>query len=55
MAFIAYTAAIAEAPTSPALFSNRSATALKLRHFNHALSDAKKAVEARVSRMVWKS
>lgn len=44
-AFIAYTAAISEEPRSPALYSNRSATALKMHQSTQALSDAKKAVE----------
>ncbi|KAF9519683.1 hypothetical protein BS47DRAFT_1324385 [Hydnum rufescens UP504] len=44
-AFISYTAAISEAPTSAVLYSNRSATAAKMGKYSQAVSDAKKSVE----------
>lgn len=46
-AFILYTAAIVEESNSPALFSNRSATAIKLRHPDQAISDAQRAIQVR--------
>lgn len=44
-AFELFSAAIAEEKRSPALFSNRSATAMKLKKFPQALSDAEKSVK----------
>ena len=44
-AFISYTAAISETPTSAVLYSNRSATAAKMGQYPQAITDAKKSVE----------
>jgi tetratricopeptide (TPR) repeat protein len=46
-AFDVFTAAISEENHSPALYSNRSATAMKMKNFDQALKDAEKAVKAR--------
>lgn len=46
-AFILYTAAIVEEPNSPTLFSNRSATAIKLKHPDQAIPDAQRAIQVR--------
>jgi len=44
-AFNVFTAAISEENQSPALYSNRSATAMKMKNFDQALKDAEKAVK----------
>ena len=44
-AFDMFTAAISEENQSPALYSNRSATAIKMKNFDQALKDAEKAVK----------
>lgn len=44
-ALIAFTAAIAEEPNSPALYANRSLVAMKLKQYGLALQDAKSAIE----------
>jgi tetratricopeptide (TPR) repeat protein len=44
-AFDMFTAAISEENQSPALYSNRSATAIKMKNFDQALRDAEKAVK----------
>lgn len=44
-AFIMYSNAISAAPQNAVLYSNRSATAIKMGNYKHALLDAKKAVE----------
>lgn len=44
-AYKLFTTAIAQETRSPALFSNRSATAIKLKKFTQALKDAEKAVK----------
>lgn len=46
-AFKKYTAVITEELRSPAIYSNRSATAVKLKKFAQALKDAEKAVQVR--------
>ena len=44
-AFDVFTAAISEENQSPALYSNRSAAAMKMKNFDQALRDAEKAVK----------
>ena len=44
-AFDVFTAAISEENQSPALYSNRSAAAMKMKNFGQALKDAEKAVK----------
>ena len=48
-AFDVFTAAISEESQSPTLYSNRSATAMKMKNFAQALKDAEKAVKVRRS------
>jgi len=44
-AFDVFSAAISEENQSPALYSNQSATAMKMKNFDQALKDAEKAVK----------
>ena len=53
-AFDVFTAAISEENQSPALYSNRSATAMKMKNFDQALRDAEKAVKVKGTlRLSW--
>ena len=47
-AFLSFSGAISETPTSPSLYANRSAVDLKLQLLDLAVDDAKKAIEVTV-------